>query len=251
MASTVSGNDAADDALDLGAHQALDHRRQVGVEPVLQQRPHFLAHDVLDASGRRCAPASVRSAARVRTRLPTEDAAAAAASGATRPGVGGSSARRGAASAPVRRPSSAGGGTTGAGGGSGSGSAGSGTSTSSGQPSWRDRAPARRRPAGGAVGRAGAVPPAPRPRSGCGGSRRGCPPSRDRAVRCAAEVVGVSRHLRPRRLSGPAGWSRSRRDRPTCPSPHCSRRSRHTAAPADAGRARSAVRSPRRPDRTR
>ena len=110
---------------------------------------------------------------------------------------------------------------------------------------------ARRSAAGGRTGAAAGS--ALRPRSGCGGSRRGCPPSRDRRRRGRASEREVSamRSSLPRRLSGPAGRSRSRRGRPTCPSPRCSRRSRHTAAPADAGRARSAVRSPRRPHRTR
>src|SRR3954454_3844502 len=42
---------AAGDALDLGADQALDDRRQVVVEPVLEQRPQHLAHEVLERAG--------------------------------------------------------------------------------------------------------------------------------------------------------------------------------------------------------
>ena len=43
-----SGYGAAYDALDLGADEALDQWRQVGVEPLLQQRTQLLADDVLD-----------------------------------------------------------------------------------------------------------------------------------------------------------------------------------------------------------
>ena len=196
------------------------------------------------SSGRRCAPAWC-ARRRVRTRLPTEDAAAAAASGATRfdgdlaAGGGGSAAGGGdqatataaeRQAAPPRAPDRA--------------------------PSWRDPAPARRRR--GRAGRcAGGVPPEAAGASSSLRMRRiearmssieGSPPAALRALanrrclRCAHRI---------RLFSGRAGWSRSRRDRPTCPSPHCSRRSRRTAAPADAGRARSAVRSPRPPDRRR
>jgi hypothetical protein len=39
---------AAYDALDLSPYETLDQRGQIGIEPGLQQRAQFLAHDVLD-----------------------------------------------------------------------------------------------------------------------------------------------------------------------------------------------------------
>ena len=42
---------AARDALDLGFDDALDHARQIVVEPVLQHRPQHLAHQVFEGAG--------------------------------------------------------------------------------------------------------------------------------------------------------------------------------------------------------
>ena len=41
----------ARDALDLGAHQALDHAGQIVVEPGLQHRPQHFAHQILERAG--------------------------------------------------------------------------------------------------------------------------------------------------------------------------------------------------------
>ncbi len=185
------------------------------------------------SSARRCGPAwTARD--RVRTRLPTDDAAAAAASGATSVVTtgGGSVAGSGSVAAPRDgavqvKPVQPG---------------------QARAPSWQGPAPARRRrpaaPAGGPPSAAGASSSLRIRRiearmSSIDGIAAG------RAGRCLRFAH------RNRLLSGPAGRSRSRRDRPTCSSPHCSRRSRHTTAPADADRSRSAARSPRPPGRTR
>ena len=76
---TCQESRAADHALDLGPDQALHQRRQVRVEPFLQQRAQLLPHHVLDASGRRGGPGWTARPRRARSRLPTEAEAAAAA----------------------------------------------------------------------------------------------------------------------------------------------------------------------------
>ena len=42
---------SARNPLDLGAHQALDHARQIVVEPGFQHRPQHFAHQVLERAG--------------------------------------------------------------------------------------------------------------------------------------------------------------------------------------------------------
>ena len=152
--------------------------------------PHFLAHDVLDASGRRRGPASRARRPAYAPGCRRTCAAAAAASGATRPGC----RRHGCdGTAPQPWREAGGGGRRGVGlrqRGRRCGSARSGRHIIDASSCSTSSSPAA---APGAGRRAGRRPP---PRSGCGGWRQGCPPSTDRALRTGVAAVGS------------CGWSR-------------------------------------------
>ena len=77
------GTGAADDPLDFCSDQTLHQRRQVDVQPFLQQRPQFGSHDILQRRAAWNTPAWLGRPPKCASGCQPTDAAAAAASGAT------------------------------------------------------------------------------------------------------------------------------------------------------------------------
>ena len=118
-------------------------RREVGVQPVLEQRTELVPHHVLERR-----TAAVHLGLRddsVRTRLPTEDAAAAAAAGATSEDAGGPRGSAGTCGGGDRDSSC--------------GACVRRRSASARGPSWRDRARTRRRRLSPCIGGLGPAEP--------------------------------------------------------------------------------------------